>query len=258
MGECMMIRRSGVYLRKDLPLDVTTQRSHGNVAFWVNEVTDATYQWYVNGVAVEGATKPLMLLPTFAYSPDTYQVYCVVTTAKGATQSRTAKLTINNSMLYYYGISEGAWQDEWTGGWQLTKSITNSSYSIGQLSDVSVTSPDGGNGKLKRLDVKPNNQCGFAHFANKIDLTYYSKIRFYARHYAQSTGITWQCVASPVNEGNITSVATYTGLQYGTSANWATVEIDVSQLIGSYYVGVCCKAETVPCYVEIAEIELIP
>jgi len=55
-----------------------------------------TYQWYVNGAAVSGATEASFSLDT-ASRKGTYSVSCIVTNAAGAVQSRTATLAVRKT-----------------------------------------------------------------------------------------------------------------------------------------------------------------
>lgn len=75
-------------------------------------ITDAgypdsyTYQWYVDGQAVEGQTGA-----SFEYTPQTLNaksVYCAVTNEAGTANSRTATVTVNEDRLYFYNRGDFA------------------------------------------------------------------------------------------------------------------------------------------------------
>jgi len=88
-------------LNGNFPADVSVSFVAGeskSAAFKV-EVTDAgmpsghTFQWYVNGEAVIGATAATYTRSGIS-TAGTYTVYCRVTNAAGTVQSRTATLTV--------------------------------------------------------------------------------------------------------------------------------------------------------------------
>lgn len=56
--------------------------------------TEYSYQWYVDGTAVSGATGPTFTLSKAPTATTTYSVYCIVTNKAGAVQSRTASVTV--------------------------------------------------------------------------------------------------------------------------------------------------------------------
>lgn len=66
-----------------------------------------TYQWYVNGVAVSGATGPSYTRSTTS-DKGQYTVYCQVTNAAGTVTSRTATLTVNKTPVLSTGYPADA------------------------------------------------------------------------------------------------------------------------------------------------------
>lgn len=109
MGECLITRRGGEnyklpILNANYPQDVSTTVVKGNTgsATFLVDISEPgnpavyTYQWYVNGVAVEGANGS-------GYTKDdltetgTYTVYCEVTNKKGTVSSRIATLEVNQN-----------------------------------------------------------------------------------------------------------------------------------------------------------------
>lgn len=106
MGECLITRRGGeIYklpiLDSNYPEDVSTTVIKGNTtsATFTAVIAESgnpafyTYQWYVNGTAVEGANGS-------SYTKDdltdtvTYTVYCEVTNKKGTVTTRIATLEV--------------------------------------------------------------------------------------------------------------------------------------------------------------------
>lgn len=58
--------------------------------------TEYTYQWYVNGSAVSGATTAVYTRKTTS-DKGTYSVYCQITNKAGTVKTRTATLTVNKT-----------------------------------------------------------------------------------------------------------------------------------------------------------------
>ena len=111
MGECLITRRGGEkyelpILNSAYPANVTQiEQSGGSATF--NMVIDTpgkpakyTYQWYVNGSKVSGATGS-SYTKTGLTSVATYSVYCEVTNKAGTVQSRIATLTVQSSQPKY-------------------------------------------------------------------------------------------------------------------------------------------------------------
>lgn len=65
-----------------------------------------TYQWYVNGSAVSGATGATYTRSNLTLG--TYTVYCKVTNAAGTVQSRTATLTVTKQYIFKTGTGLGS------------------------------------------------------------------------------------------------------------------------------------------------------
>ena len=106
------------------PANVTQfEKENGSATFTVAIDTEGvpasyTYQWYVNGSAVSGATGS-SYTKTGLTSAATYTVYCKVTNAAGTVQSRTATLTVQNSQpTYTYSGSHQLIRDG-VGNWRI-------------------------------------------------------------------------------------------------------------------------------------------
>lgn len=106
MGECLIMRRGGEtykvpVLSASYPQDVSTTVIKGNTtSATFNAVisepgnpAEYTYQWYVNGNAVSGATGSSYTKSDLSTTA-TYTVYCEVTNKAGTVQSRTATLSV--------------------------------------------------------------------------------------------------------------------------------------------------------------------
>lgn len=76
-----------------------------------------TYQWYVNGNAVAGATAASYTRTAPAVGTET--IYCVVTNKAGSVQSRTAKHTVTAE----YVFKNGTFYNGVTYGWQSSSNI---------------------------------------------------------------------------------------------------------------------------------------
>jgi hypothetical protein len=105
MGECLITRRGAAFklpvLSEKYPEDVSVAIIKGNTTSATFKVEIAipgspaayTYQWYVDGSPVEGATNSVYTISDIA---DTRKntVYCEVTNKKGAVTSRIATLDV--------------------------------------------------------------------------------------------------------------------------------------------------------------------
>lgn len=106
MGECLIMRRGGetykpAILNAAYPQDVSTTVIKGNTTSASFNVLIAeagtpaeyTYQWYLDGVAVEGATESSYVVDGLGETAE-HTVYCEVTNKGGVAQSRIATLSV--------------------------------------------------------------------------------------------------------------------------------------------------------------------
>ena len=98
-------------LNTSYPANVTGATVGGNATFKVTIATAGnpasyTYQWYVNGSAVSGATGATYTRSNLTLG--TYTVYCKVTNAAGTVQSRTATLTVTKQYIFKTGTGLGS------------------------------------------------------------------------------------------------------------------------------------------------------
>lgn len=106
MGDCLITRRGGeVYkfpvLDVNYPEDVTTtvKRGYKTSATFAAVIAEPgspaiyTYQWYVDGAAVEGATESVFKKDDLIIT-GTHTVYCEVTNKKGTVTTRIATLDV--------------------------------------------------------------------------------------------------------------------------------------------------------------------
>ena len=121
-------------LNPSYPADVSVMASASasttvNVAIsTAGQPANYTYQWYVNGSAVSGATSSSYTL-TGLTAAGKRTVYCIVGNAAGTVRSRTATITITRELIAYYRNGDectsvtGGWV--WNDGSEVTKNATN-------------------------------------------------------------------------------------------------------------------------------------
>lgn len=109
MGECLIIRRGGETYKLPIldatyPKDITLTVLEGNTgsATFQTVISEPgnpaiyTYQWYVDGVAVEGATSSSYTREGLT-TTGTHSVYCEVTNKKGTVTTRIATLNVTRN-----------------------------------------------------------------------------------------------------------------------------------------------------------------
>ena len=111
MGECLITRRGGEayelpILNSAYPANVTVvQAANASASFNVQIATpgkpaEYTYQWYLNGVKISGATNS-SYTKTGLTAAGTHTLYCVVTNKAGTVTSRVATLTVKSAKPTY-------------------------------------------------------------------------------------------------------------------------------------------------------------
>jgi hypothetical protein len=172
-----------------------------------------TYQWYVNGSAVSGATGSSYTRSNSDFG--TFTVYCKVTNAAGTVQSRTATLTVTTVYLF----KNGATYNSLTGGWG------SSGYSY---TNFSVRSASIGNDIKINAPKNQNYVLEVAATGNKVDVTNLTTLYAKVTSLNNSDRTMIGLAKSKALDGNIVAskMPSATG----------TVNISVANLTGSYYV----------------------
>ncbi len=141
-------------LNASYPADVNVVQASGASATFKVEIATAgipaeySYQWYVNGSAVSGATGS-SYTRTGLTSVATYSVYCVVTTPAGTVTSRTATLTVKSYLPTYTYSGSHKLVDEGNGNWKIyfyTGGKLKFSYLGNAASGINVFCLGGGGG----------------------------------------------------------------------------------------------------------------
>lgn len=146
-------------LNDSYPADVAfIENAGGSATFKVVIETDGkpdeyTYQWYLNGAKITGATSSTYTR-TGLTSAATYTVYCKVTNSAGTVISRTATLTVRSSQPSYTYSGEHSLTRQNSYDWLLTlKSSGTLRFSyLGNVTkaDVFVLGGGGGGGAHTR------------------------------------------------------------------------------------------------------------
>lgn len=110
MGECFISRRGGgesytlPVLNENYPQNVTVTASpNGTVSFSVQisehgKPAEYTYQWYIDGSAISGATSTIYTRGATASDVGTHAVYCNVTNKAGTVTSRAATFIVKSAV----------------------------------------------------------------------------------------------------------------------------------------------------------------
>lgn len=176
MGDCLITRRGGEtyrlpILNSNYPQDVNISVIKGNTTSATFNVIIAkqgnpavyTYQWYVNGDAVSGATSSTYTKSGLSDTA-TYSIFCEITNKKGTVTSRVATLNVTQiykpvldnsypkdvtttvikgntiSATFSVNISEQGYPDTYTYQWYRNDTVvsgaTGSTYTISGISDT--------------------------------------------------------------------------------------------------------------------------
>lgn len=216
-------------LNSSYPADVTGVTVGGSATFKVTIATAGvpasySYQWYVNGSAVSGATSSSYTRSNLAVG--SYTVYCKVSNSAGTVQSRTAKLTVTTQYLYNAGtisdkvgslVQTGVKYGGVSGSCTLKQNTTN--VTVGSY---------GGQGAL-------------VYFSKKFDITNYKKLCFNGSVVNRKTGSPQKCgigvwKAIPTNNAGTEASA----IMEGARAD-GTHELNIENCTGEHYIGIAVQ-----------------
>lgn len=169
-----------------------------------------TCQWYVNGVAVPGATGTSFNHYRSLEGSDT--VYCVVTNEAGSVKSRVATLTARRIYLYHYGDT----CDGDSGGW--VEALTSSSSKTSLLKREDYLA----------INAKINSYDGGCGTGISFDLT--KQTRLNAIAYTNDTsGRSAMFVSSQLNSFDVYALA---AMLLPNSPQ--TISLDISNVVGGH------------------------
>ena len=92
------------------PSDININRGCNGSISVVASGSDLTYQWYKDGVLVEGATESILEFPNIQKkSQGSY--YCIVTNSNGSTQTKSINLSVNDVNTFYVVPNGAGYKD---------------------------------------------------------------------------------------------------------------------------------------------------
>lgn len=174
-----------------------------------------TYQWYVDGVAVAGATSASYTKDDFI-TKKTFSIYCEVTNAAGTIQSRVATATVNHTILYINGNECTAN----TGGWKSGRYYSDSN-------NYKTTATCNRNSNNLSFTISSAGTTGGWGCKNKIDLTGFTNLKANLTTCSLKMQI---CV-----DGN-EDWSDNSPIRYSVDHSTGTKTISVSSLNSSYYI----------------------
>jgi hypothetical protein len=190
------------------------------------------YQWYVDGIAVEGATGA-----SYAYTPGkigTSTLYCQVTNAAGTVTSRTAVITAD----YLYLYKEGTFLVPF-----VKTDTANNGYAQGVNAGTSKGSVSFLEGEIRLYCYEKsggNNSIQFLGTTDPVDMSQYKtlKVAFRSAHVGYSSSSNnWIMVSATPSKafpGN-GSGASYYKLNWSHNGA-ATLSVDVQSQSSAYVV----------------------
>lgn len=142
MGECLITRRSGEsyelpVLNPSYPQNVTvTQAATVTATFSVvistpGKPAEYTYQWYLNGSPISGATSATYTHNAYRAAGD-YTVYCNVSNKAGTVSSRNATFTVRSYLPIYTYSGSAQLIDDGNYNWRL-KLLTSGNLTFTNL-----------------------------------------------------------------------------------------------------------------------------
>ncbi|MBE6969283.1 MAG: hypothetical protein E7442_04065 [Ruminococcaceae bacterium] len=171
-------------LNSSYPANITGAEVGSSATFKVTIATAGvpdsyTYQWYVNGSAVSGATNASYTRSNLAKG--SYTVYCKVTNAAGTVQSRTATLTVTKKYLYKNGDKcSGV-----TGGWTMVKDSNGTGAFNSDHIALGYTGSSGRNAAA--YTVNKVSTAGFSTMKVKVNITTSGGADYYGFFFGVST-----------------------------------------------------------------------
>ena len=184
-----------------------------------------SYQWYYDEVAVSGETRDTY---TRTAEIGSHKVYCVVTTRAGSVTSRTAIL--NATILYLYRTGDECLTA--TGGWKGTGCAFDSSiYTVAAAPKITR----GSTSMTIEANQSKDHSSGICHTTNKINLSGYSNLYFDGIFSDTASNKSHVYIGIWSDIGTIQSSNRVAYVQ-GLADKVHT--IDVSNLNGSYYIGI--------------------
>lgn len=186
-----------------------------------------TYQWYVNGNAVAGATAASFTRTAPAIG--TENIYCVVTNKAGSVQSRTAKHTVTTEYVFKNGTfyNGGSW--DWT--------HNSDTYAVCEVTDTWHLGVDGGHFGAT-WTTKPVSTIG----KNKLIFTVSATDTTGNNETGHGVGVVYVGITDSNNLGNKTMVAAVSFRPFD-NFNSREYVVDLSSVNGSYYAKILIDRE---------------